>query len=385
MGAGLAATVILTACGASDPQTSDGSAGSPTTSSSFVSPLSEFLNPGSGSGDDGMAASMEKEKKVQELVAACMTEQGFDYEPFVYPMGPSSSPAGDLDYSSRAWAEKYGYGISTFDYAESSTTESAFVDPNQARVDAMSDGEREAYYAALWGGGMSVFGDTAGPGVVSSSIAASTAAAATTSPAASSAAAESPAASAVSEEAAPVSIPDETIAEPSMMPMADQGCTGSAQMEVYGDPNQQQTQFQGLFDAMNQMYTDIDGDPATKAALDAWIGCMADAGHAGYTEIYGANTEVNDKWSELNGWNTMSEGGMVSSGAGTALPSGPPAEKVSEFRAYEIALALADFDCKQSSGYAKVADDVRISQEEKFLAEHRAELEQYRDSLNGGG
>ena len=110
---------------------------------------------------------------------------------------------------------------------------------------------------------------------------------------------------------------------------------------------------------------------------------MADAGHAGYTEVYGAANEANNKWAELNGWNSQGSGAVAASS--TAVPAGPPADKVAEFTAYEIALATTDYDCKQSSNYAEVSEEVRIAAEEKFVEDHRAELEQYRDTLNGGG
>ena len=152
--------MLLVGCGAADGNTTSDAEGPQTTSRSYVSPLSEFLSPGSGSDDAAMAASSEKEKKVQESAAACMTEQGFDYVPFVHPLTDTSS-MDDLDYASRAFVEKYGYGISTMNTAVSSTTESTVIDPNEAIVEAMCEAEREAYFAALWGGGMSVMGEPA--------------------------------------------------------------------------------------------------------------------------------------------------------------------------------------------------------------------------------
>lgn len=378
--AGVAGLILLAGCGASDEETSDGTGQSATTSTSYISPLSEFLDPGSNSGDDGMTAAADREKKIQELVATCMADQGFEYEPFVYPMDTTKSPMDDLDYSSRAFAEKYGYGISTMDHASISTAESTVVDPNQAIVEAMSESELQAYYAALYGSGMMA---EAFPSEESASEVPAAPSSAPQTPDA--AAAVSSSSSGTSAPEAPVSIPEQSMVEPSMVTMADQGCTGQAQAEVYGDPDAQQTQFQGLFDAMNQMYTDIEKDPRTKSAIDAWIGCMADAGHAGYTEIYGATNEANEKWGEINGWDSEASGAVASSSASTAVPAGPPADEVAAFTAYEIALATADFDCKQSSDYAKVADEVRIAAEEKFLTDHRAELEQYRDAMNGGG
>jgi hypothetical protein len=69
----------------------------------------------------------------------------------------------------------------------------------------------------------------------------------------------------------------------------------------------------------------------------------------------------------------------------TAEPTRPPADAVSKFQAEEIALAVADFDCQEKVGFRSLLETVRIEAETQFVEEHRAELEQYRDSLNGGG
>ena len=267
---GAAGAVFLTACGAADGNTTSDDEGPATTSSSFVSPLGEFLNPGGGSGDEAVAAGQAKEKKVQESAAACMTEQGFDYVPFVYP-SQGFTPTDDLDYSSRAYAEKYGYGISTMAFAASSSAASTVIDPNQSIVEAMSEGEREAYYIALWGGGMSVMEEAPPSSEAAPTEDAATTDAVTTDAVTTAATTESAATAAESAEPtdAPVSLPDQSIAEPTMMPMADQGCMGKAQVEVYGDPNAQQTQFQELFDAMSQLSTETEQDPQVKGALDA--------------------------------------------------------------------------------------------------------------------
>ena len=149
-----------------------------------------------------------------------------------------------------------------------------------------------------------------------------------------------------------------------------------------------------MWDAFNKVYENINQDPRIAAAVQQWIGCMSDASYTGFTEMQDANTMVYDKWAELNGWPTQSEmegmkdgGGMIAatSVAGTETPTSPPADKVAEFRTYEIAVALADFDCKQTAGYDGLYDQIRIELEKKFVEEHQDELQRYRDSMNGGG
>lgn len=380
--AGLAGTLLVAGCGAADESTSSADGGGAATSSSYFSPLQEYLSPSStGAGAD--EANQAKEKKAQEIAAACMADQGFDYVPFVYPMS-STMVLDDTDYSSRAWAEKYGYGISTVDAFGTSSTAESVNDPNQAIVDAMSEGEREAYYQALYGGGMMVASSSAEAEAMPEAASTDS-----TAPETSAEAAASTDAVESTDDVA-VSIPEQSVeAGASMVSMADQGCMGQAQAEVYGDPTSgDQTQFQPMWDAYNAMYSEIETDARVTAAKDAWIGCMADAGHPGYTDVWGANQEANDKWGELNGWNMSEAGGGVattSSSVAATSSTGPAPDKVAAFKDYEIALALVDFDCKASSDYATVSDTVRIELEQKFLEEHRAELEQYRDVVNGGG
>jgi hypothetical protein len=376
---GLAVVVLLVGCGASDDATGE-EGGPATSSSSFVSPLEEYLSPSSTG--NGNAEYEAKEKKVQEIVAGCMADQGFDYVPFVYPM-PSSPAMDDLDFASRAWAEKYGYGISTTNSAMPGSAESV-ADPNQAIVDAMSDSQREAYYTALWGGG-SYFD----PGLTSSAAAASTADAVPgTSPSPSSEAGATPqdstGADSTGADSAALSVPEESIAEMPTMSMADQGCTGKAQAEVYGDTDAQHQEFQPMWDAYNNLFSQLENDDRIKAAEKAWVDCMAGAGHPGFKAVWDASQQANDRWAELNGWPTSTDGGDVAQS--TAMePVTPAPDKVAEFKAYEIDIALDDWDCKQSSEYTKVSDEIRIALEEQFIEEHRAELERYRDAMNGGG
>lgn len=398
--------LLLGACGSSGPDTSGSTsgAGGGSTSTSRFSPLEEFLSPSSSAGSGTPEAYAAQEKRLQELITTCMTDQGFDYIPFVYPIETATAPQ-ETDWGSRDWTAKYGYGISTMDSAVS-TSSSAVVDPNQAIVEAMSPGEQQAYSEALYGGGMaSMAQDPAGAvstGAASSEAVSTDAVApdAATTDAVSTDAVSTDAVPGAAPPPAPLSIPADTV-DPggmSIPAMADQGCWGQAQAEVYGDMNgginspDAQAQFQSMWDAYNSMYNDIESDPGVKAATTAWTDCMSAAGHTDLTDVWSASQQVNDKWSKLNGWDTgmpIDGGGVaVTSVAATASmtsPSAPAADKVAAFKEYEIALALADWDCKDSSKYNTVSDAARIELEKKFLDEHRSELEQYRDLMNSGG
>ncbi len=387
---GLVMLLVVTGCGSTG---ADGSSSTDSaTSTSYYSPLEEFLNPG-GAGGKGPSDQeyQAKEKQIQELVASCMADQGFEYVPFVYPM--SDMPVGgQADAGSRDWVVKYGYGISTMnDATEAPSTSAEVTDPNQAIVEAMSSAQQNAYYAALYGASVSFASADAGAGP-QVSVAATVGEPAPVESTTSSEAGGEASGSTV------ISVPEPTSAgDEKPTSLADQGCYGEASSQVYGDngskdPGGDQSQFQSLFDSFSALYESMTSDPKVTAAATEWVGCMSGAGYPGMTTVSDANQQANDKWAKLNGWatdgNATAGGGFassVSTGGVETAPSSPAPAAVAEFRDYEVKIALADYDCKKSSGYDSILEKVRIELEKTFLNEHRAELEQYRTAMNGGG
>lgn len=137
----------------------------------YESPLGEFLGWSVGADFDADAeqerfAAMERE--VQEAVAACMAEQGFEY----VPIDTSAQNAffeeqfnDGLEWGSEEWTQKYGFGVSTQrfsqdqvgpdlvgnNYDQGVSDEGGFTDPNQDYVASLGENEQNAYYAALYG------------------------------------------------------------------------------------------------------------------------------------------------------------------------------------------------------------------------------------------
>jgi hypothetical protein len=347
---------VLSGCATSGSATGDSA---PSTSTSYFSPLNEYLTPPeSGAMPTTDEQWQAKEGEVQALVAACMTEQGFEYIPFVYPSGGMGMGMGmDEEFGQRAWAEKYGYGMSTFD--DQGPADPVEVDdPNTALVAGMSDGEREAYFKALHGGQFA--GDMA----------------------AEQSSAEGSSADGSSTEGSSTEQPGETAVP---IPEQDLGCWGAAQAEVYGQGFVGGgDEFQDMWDSMSQLWESTQSDERLVQVNADWAACMGEAGHPGFTLQQDAMQDVSTRWSELNGWPEPGEE-METATELTAEPTRPPAEAVSKFQAEEIALAVADFDCQEKVGYQKLFETVRIEAESQFVQDHRAELERYRDSLAGGG
>lgn len=328
-------TMVLTACA---PATQTPAA---TSTGDRSSPLDEYLG-----GDEDEQSDTEraaKERAVQEKIAACMKAQGFEYVPVdrpVMPEGMAIRPLGD-----RTWTEKYGYGISTTQTVSASETEK---DPNAAIRDAMTESERKAYEDALVGprtadgGGKNSGPVPDGPGMV-------------------------------------VGGPQGAIA------FTAGGCAGTAREDVYGKQAQfDMSEFKDLFDALGKLRGTAESDPRIAPLIKEWAGCLADHGYPGYTNPDDPQDAIMKRWADLNGWkfDKTDDGGTTMTIDG---PSGeakkPDPTKAAALRKDEIAVALVDFGCRQP--YQATVDQVRLELEKQFVADHKAELERYRDAMNG--
>lgn len=117
------------------------------------SPIERYMSAG-----DGTQLS-EAERKEQgdawllaneELIAACMNDQGFEYVPHPpTPLGFDFSKLASAELDDPEWVERYGYGIVNGPDAEDVTIA---PDPNEAILATMPQSEVNAYYVALSGG-----------------------------------------------------------------------------------------------------------------------------------------------------------------------------------------------------------------------------------------
>lgn len=203
------------------------------------SPIERYMSAG-----DGTQLS-EAERKEQgdawllaneELIAACMNEQGFDYVPHPpTPMGFDFSTLTSPDLDDPEWVQRYGYGI-----VHGPETEVVTIaeDPNEAVLASLSQPEVNAYYVALSGGSGAYTAD------------------------------------------------DEYIPEKG-------GCQGAAQIELDSRDPLRGDEFRPLRDAVNDFYTSL-MTTAEIAELDArWADCMDAAGFGPYTLQLDALAEIN--------------------------------------------------------------------------------------------
>src|SRR5690625_3916182 len=204
------------------------------------SPLAEALDGLGGMGSENAEElerqEEERQRRVEDLVAACMAEQGFDYTPALRS-GSVSVSFEDDDWGNEEWTAQYGYGVTTDPWADEMPIEDEWTDPNEDYVMSMSESEQEAYYAALHG--------------------------------------------------EPIEIDEEDWeAEPQEYNWEDAGCYGAAQHEVYeeeGTAYWDDPAFAEFFEAANTLYEDAMRDPRVAEVNAEWAECMADADFGGMT------------------------------------------------------------------------------------------------------
>jgi hypothetical protein len=306
----LAGGVLLAGCAVTGGAPGASDAAAP------ASPLQKYWDVLYGSHDQ--ADADRQNAKVQEEVAACMAEQGFDYIPDTQNGGSfvMSDDTG-LDWGSEEFAKTYGYGITTDPLGMGDRSEDSHADPNADYIASLSESEREAYNDALWG---------------------------------------------------PPS-DDGTAEQPADYDWTKAGCNGKAQHDVFGaagvgnDP-----EFNDLTDGMNALYTQVRESPAVQEKERDWSDCLADAGFDTFEHKDDASAAISEEYSAL--FPAPSEDGALS----TEAPEPDPAAREA-LQQREIAQATADFACARDSGYSETLTTEQFRIEQAFIDEHKAELD----------
>ncbi len=301
-----AAALALTGCGSDD----DGDATSPES-------LAGFLG-GDMDQEQLMAQAQAEQREIEEAIAECMAEEGFEYIPSDLGDLPASFELRE-ELSEEEFRAEYGYGISTLD-AELFMGPDAADDPNLAIQEEMDDAEREAYERAL-SGEMAEFD--------------------------------------------PDGDPDEMVFEPG-------GCQGEAFDEVQGE---RMEVFQELQPAFMELEERIQSDPRVVEAEQEWQACMQEAGYD-FTERFEPQGEIFEALNELQ------EQAFGALDPGEIDPAQPPQpeldpDALAELQERELELAAAEGACTDEH-LAEVDEEIRQEYEADFIEEHRELLEQVR-------
>lgn len=311
------------------------------------SPLSQYMNAGydfDASPEEQQAESNKKQMQVEELVAECMSKEGFEYKPVDYSTQGGMAMAGeDVEWEpdKKEWVAQYGYGVFNNPYQsvqseEPPTEENTWVDPNQEYVESLTESERTVYYETL-----------SGPQPT-----------------------------------------EEEMNDPEFeWKPENMGCQGAAQQEVWGEMNVAQAdEFKPLMDAVNKFYEQFYGEGAKVSEADkAWADCFAEAGYSGFERQGEAIQSFYDRSNKFyedanpSAYATpATEGGEMSEEEFVDPSTTPEWKQAAE---EEIETALADLECRQKTDYAKKQQDSMFAAEQKFVDEHKAELEAYKAAM----
>lgn len=311
----------------------------------------------------------EQDQKVQELVAQCMQEKGWEYIPVVYPDDWYSY---DWDPSQeRERIEREGFGITYWVlYPDAMVDDydpgTEWVDPNQPYIESLTPEEVDAYYKDLYGD-MMMFEDAVYDEVTGEYI-----------------------------EPLPI---DPGMGDGDYTP----GCENEAWEEVYGGSQDNPE----VWDAMNVFYEEIyervEADPRIIELNDEWVQCMKDAGYdyqsqdefwtTGYDELYKRFEEILPmvNYDPMEGWTEEQINDFYENATPEewdALYGDPYGDITPEQRsqleallADEIDLALAEHDC--SSGHWDKYNEISAEVEENYIRENRAAIEEAAAGLEG--
>lgn len=145
-------------------------------------------------------------------------------------------------------------------------------------------------------------------------------------------------------------------------PLEELGCQGNAWVEVnplWG------AEFAALDSALGTIWGDIANHPEMLAAELDWSDCMADAGFVGLAQQRDASSRIAERLSRPPGWAPPVGVFDWDLPEGMSLPE------------YEISIALADLDCRNSTDYVGRATAARYAVETQFVMDHRVELKAF--------
>lgn len=270
------------------------------------------------------ARSADERNAIEEGVAACMAEQGFEYTPVVLSGPEISEPDWGVERGTREFAEQYGYGYSTDPSGSWFAVAADVPDPNAERVATMSASEQGAYLAALYG---------------------------------------DPNVSAVPTD-------------------AGAGCVTWATTHTSGalsaEPWEGLAGWRVLNDAFTEILTAVNADNRFLEAKAGWLSCMADAGFASFTDPDEPSSSFFRRVAGVWGNFPFSE---LPEGPERRAELNRIQQQLTELRPEEISVAVADFDCRAESGYQETFDSLISELEQQYYESNRTELDALRAAL----
>lgn len=338
---------LLTGCSADDapqvpsapPSADDGARPDPTADATVADarprgPLDRLLDTVDQRSTANAEEVLARMERYEEVVAACMAEEGFEYTPTDWRANPAAldeAPVGLVSADPVADAAVYGYGISTTALIDEATEPTIVEDPNADRVAAMSGAERRAWDLALNGPGQ---GEAYREG----------------------------------SEA---------------YDWTRYGCLGRAAHETEVDeprPGFDDSAWSDLREDISVLEAGVWDDPRLTETHARWAACMAEAGYGGYTDARGPVEDVIERsmaiWDEVGGGAPADPEALEDPADPAAVERQAEVARLqAELAQEEIALAVADSTCQVEVAFERAYTDTWIALQEEFYAAHQGDLD----------
>lgn len=320
--AAMAGGLVLTGCSKdADPSAEES-----------IGPLMQYLAPL----DESQEYTVERVKEVhtqrEELAAKCMRELGWDYKPqpwqdMMYPSGGEQSEDAGPEYGTLEYAKQYGYGVVSYPGQDDETTEvepgseEEYIDVNEDYVNSLSDSQREAYHADLYGTGQD-----------------------------------------------PEELDEDGNAvEPTYDP-SQQGCAGKAYAEQMGEQPYEDPEFKDLIEKMQtEVWGDAENNDQMAEVESEWAACMSGKGYSFPTR----GKAEEHIYEQLNAmWETQ-----AAEAGGEAPDEAKLEERQEAIRVEEIKQATDDVTCAEEVKYEKRMTEIDYALQQKFVDENKAQLD----------
>ena len=274
--------------------------------------------------EDAQLQFEQSRREQQTFLAQCMWERGFTYysetdftRAVIMPLQP-----GEAALDTREWAEQFGFGLSTSPAVNPLVRHRARIehvgdDLNLLQRDQMSDAERAAWDEAFWG--LDAWSRWEGTPL-------------------------------------------------SDVPRDELGCW----MQLVAARSEPVSPFGAVHEEIARFDEMVNADPRAQALNGEWVVCMTAGGHRGPASPGQLIGGLTDEWNSRDqlaadvfvAWDWEGE------------PGGPPAPfDPVDFREREMALAVADWDCRAALGYDVRLRAIDIDLQQQFVELHRNELD----------
>ena len=260
-------------------------------------------------------------RQQQEVIAACMKKQGFDYK--VLGLGDFADVIGDgLDPDK--FAEKYGYGITTLINPEKAG-KPATLDANATIVAKMSAAQKKSYNKALTGK------ETSTPGAGAGGFGAA-------------------------------------------------GCVGESTKKLFASF----AKLQALGPKFEEIQSRVNNNPKVLAGMKKWSACMKDGGYTFATDT-DPGPSISKEFNEMSKASGAGSGGDAAGlagafGGGADISKLDPT-KLRALQKKELTISKADRACTKKHLQDRAA--LQKVEEKKFIDQNRAVLEDVRTELGG--